>query len=162
VDGQRERQTRSRLTFVRRSQILPRRMWGSARPGWTQWPRRIPREPWSYSCGCWNITCRSLHVRNAPRKSRSNRKRCESYSCRHRNAPQSLMLRAAADDRFRARSGQTARLRDSPLTRRSGLRKRSTSHRRSLRKLQFPLDRLEARLLAQRIEQRVDLQVLQR
>src|SRR5262249_1794853 len=55
---------------------------------------------------------------------------------------------------LKANNRRSARLRNFPVTGQSDRRNVPTSHRRSLRKLQFPHHRLEAWLLAQGIEQR--------
>lgn|SRR2546421_5665920 len=72
--------------------------------------------------------------------------RHDQFACSRSYAAGEMTLHTVS-----AKTGHTARPRNFPITGRSDRRNVSTSHRRSLRKLQFLHNRLEARLLAQEV-----------
>jgi hypothetical protein len=92
------------------------------------------------------------HPRNcldAPQHGRHN-SRCAPAAHRLRTGDRRPRM-PSARAQVAAKTGHTARLRNFPITGRSDRRNVSTSHHRSLRKLQFLHNRLEARLVAQGI-----------
>src|SRR5256885_5389620 len=79
--------------------------------------------------------------------------RHDQFACSRSYAAGEMTLHTVS-----AKTGHTARPRNFPITGRSDRRNVSTSHRRSLRKLQFLHNRLEARFLARSEEHTSELQ----